>query len=46
VNPTIATLLGWAVLDERLTGAQIAGMLIVLVAVALVTLPASKLAAA
>jgi drug/metabolite transporter (DMT)-like permease len=46
VNPTIATVLGWAVLDERLTGAQIAGMLIVLVAVALVTLPAPKLATA
>jgi drug/metabolite transporter (DMT)-like permease len=42
VNPAIATVLGWAVLDERLTGAQLAGTLVVLVGVALVTLPAQK----
>jgi len=42
VNPAIATVLGWAVLGERLSHAQIAGTLIVLVAVALVTLPSSK----
>jgi drug/metabolite transporter (DMT)-like permease len=39
VNPAIATLLGWAVLGEALTQAQVAGMLVVLAAVALVTLP-------
>jgi drug/metabolite transporter (DMT)-like permease len=42
VNPAIATLLGWAVLDERLTPPQVAGMFIVLVGVALVTLPGNK----
>ena len=46
VNPAIATVLGWAVLDEHLTGMQIAGMLIVLLGVALVTLPAPKIARA
>jgi drug/metabolite transporter (DMT)-like permease len=38
VNPAIATVLGWALLGERLSNAQIAGTLIVLIAVALVTL--------
>ena len=40
VNPAIATVLGWALLDERLSGPQIAGTLVVLLAVVLVTLPA------
>jgi drug/metabolite transporter (DMT)-like permease len=42
VNPAIATVLGWAVLGERLNHAQIAGTLIVLVGVALVTLPSQR----
>ncbi|NJD30725.1 MAG: EamA family transporter [Gammaproteobacteria bacterium] len=43
VNPAIAAVLGWAVLGEALEAAQIAGMLVALVGVALVTLP-SRLA--
>jgi drug/metabolite transporter (DMT)-like permease len=39
VNPAIATVLGWAVLGEALGPAQVAGMLVVLAGVALVTLP-------
>ncbi len=39
VNPAIATLLGWAVLGEALGPVQIAGTLVILFAVALVTLP-------
>lgn len=38
VNPAVAAVLGWAVLDEALAPAQIAGMLVVLLGVALVTL--------
>jgi len=38
VNPAIATVLGWAVLDEALGPLQIAGMVVVLLGVALVTL--------
>ncbi len=43
VNPAIAAVLGWAVLGEALEAPQIAGMLVALVGVALVTLP-SRLA--
>lgn len=43
VNPAVATVLGWTVLGEALAPAQMAGMVVVLLAVALVTLP-SKLA--
>jgi drug/metabolite transporter (DMT)-like permease len=39
VNPAVATVLGWAVLGESLGSLQIAGMLVVLLGVALVTLP-------
>jgi drug/metabolite transporter (DMT)-like permease len=39
VNPAVAALLGWAILDERLGRLQLLGMLIVLAGVALVTLP-------
>lgn len=39
VNPAIAAVLGWVVLGEALGPAQIAGMLTVLVGVALVTWP-------
>lgn len=37
VNPAIAALLGWLALDEVLTTAQVAGMGVILVAIALVT---------
>jgi drug/metabolite transporter (DMT)-like permease len=43
VNPAIATVLGWALLGERLSPAQIAGTLIVLLGVALVTLPVPRI---
>lgn len=39
VNPAIAAVLGWVVLGEALEPTQIAGMLVVLLGVALVTLP-------
>jgi drug/metabolite transporter (DMT)-like permease len=39
VNPAVAALLGWAVLDEKLSALQLLGMLVVLAGVALVTLP-------
>jgi drug/metabolite transporter (DMT)-like permease len=39
VNPAVATALGWAVLGESLSTLQIAGMVVVLLGVALVTLP-------
>jgi drug/metabolite transporter (DMT)-like permease len=39
VNPAIAAVLGWAVLGETLGPTQIAGMLVVLIGVALATLP-------
>jgi drug/metabolite transporter (DMT)-like permease len=38
VNPAVAAALGWAVLGEALTAPQVAGMLVVLLGVALVTL--------
>jgi len=43
VNPAVAAVLGWLVLGEVLGPAQLAGMVVVLLGVALVTLP-SKLA--
>jgi drug/metabolite transporter (DMT)-like permease len=43
VNPAIAAILGWSVLGEALVATQVAGMLVVLLGVALVTLP-SRLA--
>lgn len=39
VNPAVATALGWAVLGESLSTLQIAGMVVVLLGVVLVTLP-------
>jgi drug/metabolite transporter (DMT)-like permease len=42
VNPAIATVLGWAVLGESLTRTQLLGVLIILAAVALVTLPSGR----
>jgi drug/metabolite transporter (DMT)-like permease len=41
VNPAVAVLLGWWLLDEHLTGMQIAGTLIILGSVVLVTLTSS-----
>jgi drug/metabolite transporter (DMT)-like permease len=38
VNPAVATVLGWAVLGESLGSTQVAGMVVVLLGVALVTL--------
>ena len=38
VNPAVAAALGWAVLGEALTSLQVAGMVVVLAGVALVTL--------
>jgi drug/metabolite transporter (DMT)-like permease len=43
VNPAIAALIGWLVLDETLTGTQLAGTLVIFVAVALVTGYAGRL---
>jgi drug/metabolite transporter (DMT)-like permease len=42
VNPAIATVLGWAVLGEALTGGQLLGVVVILAAVALVTLPSGR----
>ena len=39
VNPAVAAVLGWAVLGESLAALQLAGMVVVLLGVALVTLP-------
>jgi drug/metabolite transporter (DMT)-like permease len=39
VNPALAALLGWWVLDERLSAAQVAGMGVILVGVLLATWP-------
>jgi drug/metabolite transporter (DMT)-like permease len=39
VNPAIATALGWTLLGEALRPAQVTGMIVVLLGVALVTLP-------
>ena len=38
VNPAIATLLGWWILDEALEGTQLAGMGIIILGVALVAI--------
>ena len=40
VNPAIATVLGWWLLDERLGAAQLAGMAVILVGLLLVNWPA------
>jgi drug/metabolite transporter (DMT)-like permease len=42
VNPAIATMLGWAVLGEALTGGQLLGVMVILAAVALVTFPSGR----
>lgn len=38
VNPAIATFIGWQFLDEHLSGVQIAGMMIIIAAVCILTL--------
>jgi drug/metabolite transporter (DMT)-like permease len=39
VNPAIATFLGWQFLDEHLSAAQLAGMIVIIVGVSILTLP-------
>ena len=46
VNPAVAVLLGWLVLDETLTQPQVIGTLIILIAVVTVTLASSRRASA
>jgi drug/metabolite transporter (DMT)-like permease len=43
VNPAIAAFLGWRFLDEHLSNAQLAGMLIIIAAVGILTLPGGTL---
>jgi drug/metabolite transporter (DMT)-like permease len=43
VNPAIAAFLGWQFLDEHLSPSQLAGMIVILVGVVLLTLPGSSL---
>ena len=42
VNPLVATLMGWWVLDERLTAIQWIGGLVVLASVAVINLPEDR----
>jgi len=43
VNPAIAAFLGWQFLDEHLANLQLAGMVVILLGVVLLTLPGSSL---
>jgi len=43
VNPAIATLLGWWILDESLSGLQLGGMAVILASVAWVTVSARQI---
>jgi threonine/homoserine efflux transporter RhtA len=43
VNPAIAAFLGWQFLDEHLTDLQLAGMVIIIAAVCILTLPGGTL---
>jgi len=43
VNPAIAAFLGWQFLDEHLSNVQLAGMLIIIAAVGILTLPGGTL---
>jgi drug/metabolite transporter (DMT)-like permease len=43
VNPAIAAFLGWQFLDEHLSHTQLAGMVVILIGVVLLTLPGSNL---
>jgi drug/metabolite transporter (DMT)-like permease len=43
VNPAIAAFLGWQFLHERISGLQLAGMVVVIVGVCILTLPGGNL---
>jgi drug/metabolite transporter (DMT)-like permease len=43
VNPAIASFLGWQLLHEHLSGAQLIGMVIIIVGVSILTLPGGSL---
>jgi drug/metabolite transporter (DMT)-like permease len=43
VNPAIAAFLGWQFLNEHLSGAQLVGMVVIIVGVSLLTLPGGSL---
>ena len=43
VNPAIASFLGWQFLHEHLSGAQLVGMVIIIVGVSILTLPGGSL---
>jgi drug/metabolite transporter (DMT)-like permease len=43
VNPAIAAFLGWQFLHEHLSGAQLVGMVVIIVGVSLLTLPGGSL---
>jgi drug/metabolite transporter (DMT)-like permease len=43
VNPAIAAFLGWQFLHEHLSGVQLAGMVIIIVGVSILTLPGGSL---
>jgi drug/metabolite transporter (DMT)-like permease len=43
VNPAIASFLGWQFLNEHLSGAQLAGMVVIIVGVSMLTLPGGSL---
>jgi len=43
VNPAIAAFLGWQFLHERLSGTQLAGMIVIIAGVGLLTLPGGSL---
>jgi drug/metabolite transporter (DMT)-like permease len=43
VNPAIASFLGWQFLHEHLSGVQLAGMIVIIVGVSILTLPGGSL---
>jgi drug/metabolite transporter (DMT)-like permease len=43
VNPAIASFLGWQFLHEHLSGAQLAGMIVIIIGVSILTLPGGSL---
>ena len=43
VNPAIAAFLGWRFLDEHLSNLQLAGMVIIIAAVGILTVPGGTL---
>jgi drug/metabolite transporter (DMT)-like permease len=42
VNPVVAVLLGWVILDESLTAQMLAGAVVIIGSVVLITTPATK----